>query len=83
MFKSRDARYNSLHKLGSSLSWVVWISSALQEQSYIRNLIAQSIAKIAQMTEENDATIKNAKLAADRLEKLSRMLKSLVARFRI
>ena len=69
--------------MGSSLSWVVWISSALQEQSYIRNLIAQSIAKIAQMTEENDATIKNAKLAADRLEKLSRMLKSLVARFRI
>ena len=65
------------------LASVTEISSALQEQSSTSNLIAQNVEKIAQMTEENGATIKNVKLAADRLEQLSGKLKSLVARFRV
>jgi len=65
------------------LASVTEISSALQEQSSTSNLIAQNVEKIAQMTEENGAAVRNVNLAADRLEQLAGKLNSLVAKFRV
>ncbi|MCX7175908.1 MAG: methyl-accepting chemotaxis protein, partial [Proteobacteria bacterium] len=75
----------SLIQAGSRkvLDAVAEISSALHEQSAASNLIAQNVEKIAQMTEENSASIKEVNQAANHLEELSRKLNSLVGQFKV
>ncbi len=62
---------------------VAEISSALHEQSTASTLIAQNVEKIAQMTEENSASVIEVNHAAKHLEGLSGKLNSLVGRFKV
>ncbi|MFA6314072.1 MAG: methyl-accepting chemotaxis protein [Sterolibacterium sp.] len=65
------------------LDAVAEIASALHEQSAASNLIAENVEKIAQMTEENSASVKEVNQAANHLDELSRQLNSLVGQFKV
>ena len=59
------------------------IGTALREQSVANNEIANSVEKIAQMIEENNASVEEAAKTAHNLEHLAATLQEVVARFRV
>ena len=65
------------------LNAVVDISATLQEQSAASSQIADNVEKIARMTEENDAAVRNVNAAAGNVESLSSTLQALVGRFKV
>ncbi len=59
------------------------ISSALREQSAASNDISRNVEQIAQMAEENNATVAEAESTAQHLEALARTLRAEVGHFRL
>jgi methyl-accepting chemotaxis protein len=65
------------------LSVVNEISHALGEQSMASSQIAQTVERIARMSQENAAAVGSVASSAQHLEEMARMLETVVARFRL
>ncbi len=62
---------------------VVDIGNALNEQAVAVQVLARGVERIANMAEENSASVRHTTAAADRLQALAAELETSVARFRV
>jgi methyl-accepting chemotaxis protein len=70
------------HSVEEAARGVTGITDAVKEQGSASQSIAQAVEKIAQMAEQNNATVGDALSSARNLDSLAAQLKTLVGRFR-